>query len=307
MHQLAPPAKVLLVDDLPSNLLVLEAVLAGVEYTLLKAHSGPEALALLKQHSDITLILLDVQMPGMDGFEVSRRIKAHDEFRDIPIIFVTAVYHEDPFVKKGYQAGAVDYFSKPFDPEILKLKVGIYASFRQRAHLLKERERQIKESEELLRTGRKLAAIWKSLPIGVIIVDPQGRVCQTNEEVLRILKSVEQTESDSYGEFMAWWERDGYQLRSQDGLLMRALSGEHTSHNEIVGIKCLDGTSKSVFTSASPLRGPDQNIIGAVVVLQDVTAHRKIEADIEERISTLVPWGVEVEKVAPGGKPRGAA
>ena len=115
----------LLVDDQRSNLIALEAVLSGPEYNLILAQSGMEAIELVKRH-DIALILLDIQMPGLDGFETARRIKAMESGRDIPIIFITAVYKEDPFIKKGYEAGAIDYFSKPFDPELLKLKVSLY-------------------------------------------------------------------------------------------------------------------------------------------------------------------------------------
>jgi CheY-like chemotaxis protein len=294
--------KLLLVDDRPANLLALEAVLGEDHYSLIKATSGGEALAQLEKHPDVALVLLDVQMPEMDGFEVSRRIKEHAEWREIPIIFITAIHTEDPFVRKGYEAGAVDYFSKPFDPEILKLKVGIYAGFRQRFNLLKEKERQLRESEELLRTGRKLSAILESLPVGVIIADRDARVCQTNDVALRILKSADQTKTDSYGEFLAWWERDGYLLKRPDGPLMRALSEGQESHNEIVPIKSFDGSRKSIFTSASPLRGLDLRIMGAVVVIQDVTAHQEIEADIERRIVNLVSLGVELEEVAVQGQ-----
>jgi CheY-like chemotaxis protein len=295
-HRVRP--KLLLVDDRAANLLALEAVLGDTEYISLKAHSGREALELLRLHPDVALILLDVQMPIMDGFAVSRQIKEHPEWREIPIIFITAIHTEDPFVRKGYEAGAVDYFNKPFDPEILKLKVGIYASFRQRSTLLKEKERQLRESEELLRTGRKLSAVLETLPIGVIIADHEGRVCQTNDEVLRIVKSVQQTQSDSYGEFLAWWESDGQLLKGPQGPLMRALAEGRKSHNEIVGIKCLDGSQKSIFTSASPLRGLDRRIVGAVLVIQDVTAHREIEADLEKRIVHFVSLGVELEEAA---------
>ncbi|HKB90831.1 MAG TPA: response regulator [Opitutaceae bacterium] len=292
-HAVARQTKLLLVDDRPANLLALEAVLTGPAYALIMARSGAEALALLKQHPDIALILLDVQMPEMDGFEVSRRIKESAELRDIPIIFITAIHTEDPFVKKGYESGGIDYFSKPFDPEILKLKVAIYASFRQRTNLLKERERQIKASEELLRTGRKLSTVLGNIQVGVIIADTEGRVRETNDEAMNILKSVEQTKTDSYGEFLTWWERDGHLLKSRGGPLMRALSEGRASRNEIVTIRCLDGTPRSVFTFASPLRGLDRTIVGAVVVIQDVTAHREIEEDIERRISSLVAFDID--------------
>ena len=279
--------KLLLVDDRPANLLALEAVLGETDYTLIKAQSGAEALALLPQHPDIALVLLDVQMPGMDGFEVARHIKETPQFRDVPIIFITAIHTEDPFVRRGYQAGAVDYFSKPFDPEILRLKVGIYAAFRQRAQLLAIKERQLKDSEDLLRAGRKLSGTLESLPVGVIIADHDGRVVQTNDEVLEILKPTEKPEADGYGEFLAWWERDGRQLKVPDGLLARALQG-HVSRNQVIEITCLDGSVCRPFVAASPLRGADRRIVGAVIVIQDVTAHREVEADIEQGIIRLV-------------------
>ena len=214
MHPTLPPAKLLLVDDRPENLLVLEAVLGEVDYTLIKAHSGAEALSLLKEQPDIALILLDVQMPEMDGFEVARRIKERPESREIPIVFITAIHKGDPFVKQGFKAGAIDYFSKPIDSEILKAKVGIYSSFRQRANLLRDKERQMKESEALLRTGRKLAATLESLPIGVIIADTDGQVRETNDEVLAILKSIDQVPTHSNHEFTSWWERNAHLLKS---------------------------------------------------------------------------------------------
>lgn len=185
------------------------------------------------------------------------------------------------------KAGAVDYFSKPFDPEILRLKVGIYAAFRQRAQLLAIKEQQLKDSEELLRAGRKLSGTLESLPVGVIIADHDGRVVQTNDEVLEILKPIEQVAADGYGEFLAWWERDGRPLKAADGPLARALQG-HVSQNQVIEITCLDGSVGRPFVSASPLRGADRRIVGAVVVIQDVTAHRDIEADIEQRIIRLV-------------------
>jgi CheY-like chemotaxis protein len=114
---------VLAVDDIPANLIALEAVL-GRDHALIMANSGAEAISTLEKRDDIDIILMDLQMPKMDGFETAVRIRKMERCRDIPIIFITAVYKEDPLIRKGYEAGAVDYFTKPFDPEILKLKVG---------------------------------------------------------------------------------------------------------------------------------------------------------------------------------------
>src|SRR5688572_20501501 len=161
----------LAVDDKRANLLAFEALL-GEEYRVLFANSGAEALAMLeKQSATIDVVLLDVQMPGMDGFETAAAIKRIDGARDIPIIFVTAVYNEDPHVKLGYASGGIDYFSKPFDPDILRLKLRVYASFRQREAILRQRELHIRESEELLRVGRKLSSLLEGLTVGVLIAE----------------------------------------------------------------------------------------------------------------------------------------
>jgi len=283
--------KVLAVDDKPANLLALEAVLDEQLYVLLTALSGAAALETLKNNPDIALILLDVQMPIMDGFEVARRIKKMRGFEDIPVIFITAICTEDPSVRQGYEVGAVDYFSKPFDPDVLRRKVKVYASFQHKVNLLLEKERQLVETQELLQAARKHASTLEKLNVGVMISDADGRICQTNETVLRILKSVERAKDDSYGAFLAWWDHDGQLLKNQDGPLLRALTKGEVSHHEIVEIRCFDGTTKAISTSASPLRDRNGKIVGAVVVIRDITDHRRSDEAIEKRIIHLVSGG----------------
>ncbi|MEW6056478.1 MAG: response regulator [Bdellovibrionota bacterium] len=118
--------KILSVDDHPANLLALEAVLSNPLYKIVGAASGREALKALMR-DEFALILLDVQMPEMDGFETATRIRQDSRFRHLPIIFITAVYSETQFVMKGYETGAVDYIIKPFEPAILKSKVSVFA------------------------------------------------------------------------------------------------------------------------------------------------------------------------------------
>jgi PAS domain S-box-containing protein len=134
---------ILLVDDRPENLISLRAVLDNPEYRLVSASSGNDALrALLNE--DFALILMDVQMPGLDGFETAGLIKMRDRSRNIPIIFVTALSKDEPFVYKGYSVGAVDYIFKPFDPKILRSKVSVFADL----HRMKL---QISRDAELIR------------------------------------------------------------------------------------------------------------------------------------------------------------
>jgi CheY-like chemotaxis protein len=118
-------ARILLVDDRPANLLALEAILGSLDQTLVRAGSGEEALRALL-HDDYALILLDAQMPGMDGFETATRIKSRERTRDVPIIFLTAVDTDANFAYRGYASGAADYIAKPFDPWLLRAKVQVF-------------------------------------------------------------------------------------------------------------------------------------------------------------------------------------
>jgi PAS domain S-box-containing protein len=154
---LANPVEILLVDDRADNLLTLEVALSSPQYKLIKANSGEEALRYLLDHKP-ALILLDVQMPKMDGFACANIIKNSERTRDIPIIFLTALPRDERFVHRGYQTGAVDYLSKPFDVEILRSKVKVFAELhRKNEQLLTfERDLRVKENEE---RERKLAAL----------------------------------------------------------------------------------------------------------------------------------------------------
>ena len=118
-------ARILLVDDRPENLLALEAILGSLDQTLVRAESGEDALRALL-HDDFALILLDAQMPGMDGFETATRIKARERTKDVPIIFLTAVDKDAHLAYRGYATGAADYISKPFDPWLLRAKVQVF-------------------------------------------------------------------------------------------------------------------------------------------------------------------------------------
>lgn len=139
---------ILVVDDDPNNLVAIEVALGDLGARLVKASSGTEALRhLLKQ--DFALILLDVQMPSMDGFETARLIRARDRSRHVPIIFITAHSHDDDAVLKGYDLGAVDFLFKPIVPEVLRTKASVFVELQRRsseiarqAELLREHERR---------------------------------------------------------------------------------------------------------------------------------------------------------------------
>ncbi|WP_069999772.1 GGDEF domain-containing response regulator [Cellulosilyticum sp. I15G10I2] len=153
---------ILIVDDRPENLLVLEGLLEDFNCNIIKAASGNEALGLMLEH-EFALVLLDIQMPEMDGFEVAEFMRGSERTRHIPIIFVTAIYKEQKYMFKGYEIGAVDYLFKPIEPIILKSKVSIFLELARQAVLLKEKaaqlEQKLKEVLELQKKNGELLSL----------------------------------------------------------------------------------------------------------------------------------------------------
>jgi CheY-like chemotaxis protein len=122
---MSAPVRVLAVDDRRENLLALQAIMEGLSVEVVSVTSGEEALKKLLVE-DYAVILLDAQMPGMDGFETARHVKQRERTRHIPILFLTAADYDPHMAFRGYQAGAVDYITKPFDPWVLRSKVAVF-------------------------------------------------------------------------------------------------------------------------------------------------------------------------------------
>jgi two-component system, sensor histidine kinase and response regulator len=134
--------RVLLVDDRPDNLLALRAVLEPLGLDLVEAASGEEALRQLLA-GEFALIVLDVQMPGLDGFETARLIRGRERTRYVPIIFLTAISGQPEHYLRGYQSGAVDYVYKPFEPEILRAKVAVFAELWTRGATIESQRQEL--------------------------------------------------------------------------------------------------------------------------------------------------------------------
>jgi CheY-like chemotaxis protein len=144
-------AKILLVDDREENLIALEAILSSLDQELIRATSGEEALKALLT-GEFAVILLDIVMPSMDGFETARDIKRRKKTRDIPIIFLTAVNSDPDYAFRGYAAGAVDFIAKPFDPWVLRAKVSVFVDLHNKNRQLREQAALLREQAVLLRT-----------------------------------------------------------------------------------------------------------------------------------------------------------
>ncbi len=146
MEKIEKP-KILIVDDRPENLLSMELLFENEPCDIVKASSGNEALAHVITH-DFAVVLLDVQMPGMDGFETAELMRNNTKTENIPIIFVTAISKEKQHIFKGYEAGAVDYIFKPLEPEILKSKVGVFLRLYKQQKTLKNANQKIIEQQK---------------------------------------------------------------------------------------------------------------------------------------------------------------
>ena len=164
---------ILLVDDRPENLRALEGVLEPLGYPLQTAASGSEALRLLLE-TEFALILLDVRMPGLDGLETAQLIKGRARTRDIPIVFLTAAHDEVGDIIRGYGIGAVDYVLKPFDAELLRSKVAVFAE-------LEAGRRSLQRSEAFLR------AAFEAAPIGKTVLDHELRIVRSNQAFARMV------------------------------------------------------------------------------------------------------------------------
>nr|WP_321469043.1 diguanylate cyclase [uncultured Desulfobulbus sp.] len=209
--------KILIVDDRPENLLTLESLLDCPNLEVIKAQSGEEALGLTLEH-DLALVLLDVKMPGMDGYEVAELMRSSRKTKGIPIIFVTAERQCDHLLFKGYESGAVDYLFKPLNPVVLKSKVAVFIElFRQRRELqqitveldlkvaeLEDMQQQLEETNEqllLLSVTDGLTGLLNRRQFDKILKDEWRRSFRTKKQLSLMILDIDHFKAfnDTYG------------------------------------------------------------------------------------------------------------
>jgi signal transduction histidine kinase len=182
--------KILLVDDRDDNLLSMETVLQDQGYTFVKANSGKQALKILLKEFDFTIILMDVKMPVMSGFEAATIIHSREKLKHIPIIFITAHDYSEENIFKGYETGAVDYIYKPINPGLLRAKVGVFADLYRKNHKL------IAQEEILTATNKSLQLEIQERKVS------EARVLELNkkleENIFQLKSSNAELEAFSY-------------------------------------------------------------------------------------------------------------
>jgi PAS domain S-box-containing protein len=299
------PVNILLVDDEPRNLDVLESVLALPGYRLVRVQTAQEALMALLEE-EFAAIVLDIQMPGMNGIELAHLIKQRKRTRHIPIIFLTAYFHEDKDILQGYEVGAVDYLTKPVDPQILKSKIGVFAElFRKTRELIalnramgteitqrqtaqeglrqakdelesrvEERTRELTRAIEDLRAGeqryRQLAAIVESSTDAIISQDLNGIITTWNRGAERLFGYPAGEVVGKPISVLAPAEcRHG-----APAIIERIRRGERVEDYETVRRR-KDGGLVEVSLTVSPIRDALNRVIGASKIVRDITGRKQ--------------------------------
>jgi len=178
-------AKILLVDDRADNLISIEAILEKDNYTIVKANSGKAALKVLLNDHDFSLILMDVQMPELNGYETATIIYERDKLRSIPIIFITANNYDEDFMFRGYKMGGVDYIYKPINPELLRAKVAVFVELYSKNQQLQLQEKKLLSANEFLQKEieERKASEERVKLLNEQLVTNNERLKQMNEEL----------------------------------------------------------------------------------------------------------------------------
>lgn len=188
------PVKILLVDDRTENLFSLEVIFSDQNYLCVRANSGKEAISILSNDEDFAIILMDVQMPRMDGFETVELIRQNKKLQRIPIIFLTASMDSSVQIFKGYLAGAVDYLTKPFSPVILKAKVAVFVDLFKKNHELLEQAEEMKKLNKNVTIEKLLSkytlSIIEAIHDPLFVINPEGIITDINNASINITEAM---------------------------------------------------------------------------------------------------------------------
>lgn len=252
------PTSVLLVDDRPDNLLALEAVLEPLHIEIVRAASGEDALRAVLRH-DFALIVLDVQMPGIDGFETARHIRERERTAAIPIIFLTAISRSAEHQLRGYDLGAVDYVAKPFDPDVLRAKARVFIERFQLRHMI-ERQAELLAAR-LAERDRAQAAL----------AEQTRAIARANAELERFAGAAAQALRDPLLTATGYLDLVAEEVEGQPAdLVHRARRGIERA----LGV--LDGLSNLAGVAADPVAA---EAVELGLVLDDVLAARRAVID----------------------------
>jgi PAS domain S-box-containing protein len=284
---------ILVVDDQAPKLLTLETILGDLHENVLQAHSAEEALRLLLAH-EIAIVLVDVCMPGMDGFELAELVRQHPRCRQTAIIFISAVHLSDADRLRGYHLGAVDYIPVPIIPQVLRAKVAVFAElYRKRGELerlnkgleqrVSERTRDLEATNARLRASeRRYRELVQALPAAVYTCDDRGRVTLYNQAAVDLWGCEPDLAADDWCSSRPLYHADGSAIPPGECPLALTLRDGVARRGKEVVIERPDGTRRSVLTHPEAILDEQGRIVGAINMLVDTTEHRAAQQAVRE-------------------------
>lgn len=262
---------ILCVDDNQNNLFTLTTLLNTLDsVSTIQALSADEALGILLKKK-VDLILSDIQMPDVNGFEFAKILKSSKRTNDIPIVFVTAIFKSEEFIKHGFKIGAVDYITKPIDDNQLLNKIKLYLKL-------------FKEKDKVAQSQKRLYDIAKSIGDGVYTIDTEYKLTFINQEALRLLDFKEdELIGKKVHEYIHYKDKNGKRVPIEECKIHKSmLAGEKYIENDGVMVK-KDGSLLNISLVATPLMGED-GIVGIVVTFRDRTNEIKLQQLKHEKI-----------------------
>lgn len=285
--------KILLVDDLPENLFALELILSSKDYLCIRANSGNEALKILLHDQDFAIILMDVQMPEMDGFETVELIREIETLKHIPIIFLTASMENSVHIYKGYLAGAVDYLIKPLIPEILKAKVAVFVDLYLKTHeLLVQKEQMIElyidvNAQKLL--SKYSLSLIEASHDPLFAISPEGKITDMNNASVKIIGIPRETLIDT-DFFNYFTEPQMARKVYQEGFAKGSVADSPLT------LRHKNGKLTDVLFNGAVYKDERGKVLGVVIVARDVTEQKRIATELNEaKVSAEMATGVALE------------
>ncbi|OAN52229.1 hypothetical protein A6A04_00595 [Paramagnetospirillum marisnigri] len=293
-HTTAKP-KILAVDDRPANLLAMRTILAKTDADVLTAVGGNDALALCLEH-DFAVILLDVDMPGMDGYELAELLRGEPKTAQVPLIFVTASYSDELHRKRGYSVGAVEYIQKPVDDFILRSKVNIFLDlYLSRRSLELELARSeamasiLRENEARLRAGeQKFRNLVENISDLIWETDGNGCFTYVSPRCLDLLKC---TPDSLKGRYLADL------CRPNDADRVKAAMAEGVQRLELT-LRLPGAEEIETEISLSPIMDGAGSVVGHRGITRDITTRKKVRAQLAQKTAELERSNADLEQFA---------
>jgi len=276
--------KVLIVDDNPNNLFSLHSLLKSqMDVDILQAEGGKKAIELALNTPQLDLIILDVQMPEMDGFETASMLKIRKKNRDIPIIFLTAAFKSDEFQQKGYALGAADYLLKPIDDHQLLNKISTYFRLIEKERDLNRRlEEQVAErTAELKQTNNHLQNILQTMGEALLILDPEGKIKSVNRAACEML-GYNQQELINMAIGDVFEEEDQVQAKAFMGIWLEALIRTGAIRDIEARFIAQDNSRVPILFSRTALHNDHNEISDIICIAKNMSGYSRLHAQEAE-------------------------